>query len=689
MKFSIEKIKAEDNIGLSREGKPIDPVQPIWSSGRKRYAKALTGSRYPVAYSLNKKSPTKLRVTVTVLGKIPSNKVTLRAYYNNKMLFTSKPIQLKQGEKKAQFDAFAIANPINFCRFSGHLNWELNCDSAIRGTSPIESCETYLELYWIYGSGNTLFTRGVPVEILRQAAFALYFVKNSKQDDIFSFCNINGNINPSTDPVIEAIVSSCFFRNPPAYDIYKKDNYFVNRTNFEEPMAFLLHQYLSAIQDPTAICNCYDMTSAVQVYLKAVGIKQVNFCSIYPIGYLKLTLLVGRGLCNSPVDQKEINLSLESELVVDEINCNRKKFSEHTFCCLPDIPPLQKKAKRSIDRVAPVYCKNACNNCRILDACIGPHEGEENIAEYLYNTVDKRIPQNCIYPVPKTIGMVSIYDGVTHIDWCPNIENAPENVSIESFKETIKPPEKEEPEDEYFVVCSWPLPTKSNVLVGKWQINEQIIPGYYESQKRWRLQKKGETIQIDIYVTRPTKTIKASEAARYRFFALGSGSTQEKTPFEKGPTELGEYSVMCQSRIFCNHLWKIHNVTFRVSYRNTTCNFDKLSLWLKDKAIQNRKKNLCKDDLPPLETIYIKKSGKTATVGFTSRKKNILIDFVYKKCDGIRLIEKTDRCLKFHGFKPSTNTITISMVNKKTLLTDSKDITIKVPELSRSKERAF
>jgi len=100
-----------------------------------------------------------------------------------------------------------------------------------------------------------------------------------------------------------------------------------------------------------------------------------------------------------------------------------------------------------------------------------------------------------------------------------------------------------------------------------------------------------------------------------------------------------------------------------------------------------------KDDRPTLDKIReryrIKKIGRTAVVETKSKKECVFIDFVFiseknEKNDdqnhipGVKLIKKEDKKLIFLGFKKSTNKIMITVVDKNTLLSASKVITILV-----------
>lgn len=676
MKFEIIEIKAEGNICLSQEAKRIDPYHSIWYKCRKNQ-RELRGSRYPAAFILNRRKPAQLKVAVKVSRGLSLCNAILKAYYRTRLIFKSKDVKWNPGKRIALFDVYAIGTPKGFCRFAGELIWKLKWDE-----EPAEK-STYLELFWIYGDNKIFCGKGVPVEILRQAAFALQVIGKAPTGNIFSCPNKREKLEPSKDPVIEAIVHACFYRNPPAYNL-KNTNPTFSECPFDK-MPFKLHQYLNAIHNPNALCNCWDMAAAVQVYLKAVGFKDVKFCYIESLGYLRLTKLVGRGFCNNPVDIKDIHFNLGSELLADPTSKARRGFNSHCFCGLPDneIFP-QKEVKRPIECIDHTSSGYRCEHYRILDACIGPHVGKDKIDEYVKKTVDDKRPPNGYYRNPKNF---EIYNGVMYINWNPKIEK-PELPQTRAFKKLVKYKEKKVSHDENLVAYSWPEPEHWPVLDKKWKTLVFITPGVNEVQKTWILRKGGESIQIDLYVASPyeispQKKFLASQAAQYRFLLLGSMYTQKEPPYKKGPSYLGPDAAKYCSSSFSQYFWTIYNVTFKVICWNASFDIYRLLKWLNKKAVSNSKKeDMFTEALPSVPAIPKKiKIGEILEIPTEKREfpKKEFIDFVCEEGDGIQLLKQENQKLIFQGVKKnSTNIITIVVVNEDTLLSNSKTITIYV-----------
>ena len=686
MGFKIIEIRAGKNIGISQEGKPVDPTQPLWSLNQllrhqdKPYVRTIAGTNQPSAFSINADTPAKLKVTVRYDDEMSFCRGTLDAYYNERKLFSSQNVEWNSDERVALFDVYANGHPERFCRFSGELTWKINWPNDNGNIGCSEVGKTYLELFWLHGFGNNLFPKGIPVEILRQAAYALKITGRSATNIILAGSKTNGTIKPSSDPVIEAIVDVVFFRNPPAYNIYDDDDYFLIGTMPGKPMAFLLNQYLSSIHDPTSLCNCFDMTAAVQIFLKAVGIKNVKFCRMKPFGYISLTKLVGRGLSNNPFHSQEVRSIRESELIVDEFNKLRTTFSSHTFCCLPDeCFPSRNNTIGSTKCVGRNYCQHHCSNCRILDACIGPHVGNEDIDKYMKNAVANESPDGCC---EKKDFLVS--RGITHIDWLPKPETETTSSRNIALKKIIGCSGEKFPCDEFFVVCPWPDPRNCHVLDKGWDIYfKEVVPGACRAMKTWKLQNKGASIQINIQVTSPSEELTAFQAAHYSFLEFISESILERSPHEKGPSYLEQYCATFSRKSFCYDYWTKYNVVFRVTCRNISCDFGALKVWFNELAYKYRKSSIG-EDLPSLAEIkkrIIIKIGEKAVLE-TNSPKNVFIDFVFKEGDnlGIQLVKQRDKRLEFIGLRKSTNIATVAFVDKDTLLTNSRDITIEVEE---------
>jgi hypothetical protein len=692
MKFTVKQIFARTDIILSRDSKTLTPPYSIWSQGLVS-SRPMRGSDYPAAFRIDRKKVAYLEVIIQIIDLMPGDYIfTLEGFGTENqgfILFVGEievKVRRKVKSKSIEFNVHAVFNPVHFYRLEGQLSWNLRVKEKKYNQMIVRGMQkTYLELFWLYGFDRELFKDGVPVELLRHAAYGLRVTGGWRDNLPINSPQTSRTIDWSTDPVIAAIVSVCFFRNPPRYDSFEGGHHLITiKPNFNH-ITFYLRRYIKYIHHPVGLCNCYDMAAAVQVHLKAVGINPVKFCFMNPFGYIRLSRLVGRGLCNSPFYFIKKDDSLDRDLIVDENYLNREPFGRHSFCCLPDD---EWKGNGKTDLcIHNNRCEYLCRDCWVLDACVGPHTGNEDIGEYLYNAIDDITPTGGSRSDRKRLW---IYKGVSSIDYITGIENEPQLPLTQAFKETFFKPEKELTAKNHngkFVVYPWGSSgNKEDVrhtLEPEWKMDSEIIPGTNEVLKTWMFRYKHENIQINLYLFSHEDIYKATQGATYRFLELGSGSNRMTLPYKKGPKGLGNYSAQFDSDEFCRYLWTRDNVTFDVTGRSTSCNIEKLCKKWDKKAEENRTESIFKLlPSPSLEKIpengvIIEKIGEEIKLE-TKCEKNVFIDFVYKKYGGIQLISREidGRSLTFIGLKESINVITVAIVEQETLLVRNIDITI-------------
>jgi hypothetical protein len=689
MKFTIKQIYAKTDILLSRNSIPLYPQYPIWWPGLTRWP--VRGSDYPAAFRIDRGKVAYLHVIIQILDLMPGDYLlTLEGFGTENwglILFvgeTEVKVRRKYKRKSVEFNVHAVFNPVHFYRLEGLLRWKLRVKE--KKKAQIIVCgikETYLELFWLYGYDEELFNNGVPVELLRHAAYGLRVTGGCGENLLIDSSQTRRSTGWSTDPVIAAIVNFCFFRNPPRYDSFRGGYHLIVRKTDFNHITFFLRLYIKFIHHPTVLCNCYDMAAAVQLHLKAVGINSAKFCYMTPFGFMRLSRLVGRGLCNSPFYIKKD--FLDRDLIVDENYIKRKGFGSHSFCCLPD------KEWKGIGKtdlcIHNNRCEYLCRDCRVLDACIGPHTGNEDIGEYLYNAIDDVTPTSGSRSDSKRF---AIYKGVSSIDYITGIEDEPQLPLTQAFKETIYNTEKELTAKNHngkFVVYPWGDTKNEEALFRSfglgWKMDSEIFPGTSEVMKTWMFWYKNDHIQIYLYLFSHEDICKATQGATYRFLELSSGSNCMTLPYKKGPKGLGEYSIQFDADEFCQYLWTRDNITFHVTGRSTSCDIEELCKKWDEKAQEKRIESIV-DLLPspsleklPENGVIVEKIGKEIKLE-TKCEKNVFIDFVYKKYEGIQLISREiyGRLLTFIGLKESINVLTVAIVDQETLLVRNIDITI-------------
>lgn len=636
------KFKSGKNISLSYEGKLVNLLESIWQQN----GDASKENTMPAAFILKKECKAAMEVKIRIFDAI-TGKYTLTGSCDSEWGFIEfsglvDVLADKRGEDiEISVEISANDEPEDFFSISGNWTWKITSNNQ---GEYFEGNATYLELYWLYDAIDySIFSKGVPVEILRHVA-AVY------QSMIVNLKNL-----PIKKALIETVVIWCFYRNPPRYDIYSscgKSHYVLFVHNLEE-INFLLYDYLNSTNDSNALCNCYDMAAVLQLYLKAVGIKEVKYCKISNFGYLKLTPLIGRGLCNNPWydDLKELP-------VVPEKWQGRKPFSQHVCCCID--------------------CdQNKNSQCGwIIDACVGPHTGNETIKEYLDNVIDKAYPDRERNPNP---AYIECFNGITHINWVSGLKN---KLDLEFIKQFINPKFLKKVWKEmhgYYVKCPWPTPTTFSCLGQEWEIFfEEIIAGNNQAMKSWKIRKKGGSIHLKIYILSRRKTHDFQYLFKEVDQSISGGICI------RGPSYLGEWCVKSSRGYFSRYLWKDYNALFDVTFKNVTFPDETLLVCLNELAYNHREPVL--GPLPPLNVknpdnkkIVLNK-GEKAEFEIEINKK-LFIDF-HLSGDGLQLIKQSETgnllVLELIALKPSKNKLHLTAVDKDTVLSTTRVYKIEI-----------
>lgn len=677
---------------LNLHGKPIDPIKStLWQNN----------VHHPAAFLIKEKGNSAVRLNVTLrIEDAEPGKYRLDGYYGsekNSPIFSG-TFEIEDGDKPSNLTvAVSICSkPTNFTWFSGDLAWEAVPEEYGQNIKLNTTC---LELYWLYDAMDySVFRKGIPMEILHYSALACRallsaFIQDSQNEfDPYSPPQV------AKKSIIQRIVKACFFRNPPRYDIFGGANYFtdIQQLRSEEPIKFdniniisdygyvniLLDQYHKFIDDPYAICNCQDQAAVLLVYLSALGIADVKFCVISPFGFLSLTNLVGRGLCNNPCFKGE-NL----DKIVNQERKDRTGFGSHCFCSL--------------------------EGKWVLDSCAGPHTGSQGFKDYVDRVVDYIYPSGKS-PASTTYNIYEYNQLTTSLDYIfGSSGNFHDRPHLEAFKnklgiDKIMPKKLTE-----FVVRSWPNPLKCRHLRKGWEIIYQdIIAGDNTTLKTWKLGKKAERIQIMLYVSPSDEP----QPLFNLFLDKGSSSTHHELPYEKGPAFLGKFAakLACShySRCFwlpekehCRHL----NILFDVISNNVTFDIEKLYEWLMqliDDPTYIHDKTYLDAYLPHMDKIKVAevKYGKTGGKSIVIKGKyiccpevpvgervtftytysdNIFLDFIFPEyrpgnpC--LRLLRQEDKILEFIVLDTpgkSRDTLRLAAVNKDTLLGATTDFKI-------------
>lgn len=657
MEFKIEKITSKTSVLLSYKSQPIDPYQPLWQPDAEVMEE--NGSRCPAAFIIGDKSARLEAVIQPSVRELSGGEYILEGSFKEASDVKFRGICRNTPGTSLLFEVTAKPGPMIFFRAAGLVKWKLIPKNNNGKTHPCG--ETYLELFWVYGFNYVLFRKGIPVEILRKVAYYLQLIKGIPKS-IFSLPPDTKSVPPA-DILTRAVVLGCSSSQTLSYDIYSTHSFFTTLQDFDN-IAFHLEEYLNAIYFPMAYCNCLDQAALIQVYLMAVGMEEVRFCYIdqssIPSGiYLRLSYLVGWGLCNNPHYVEKKDYILESGLIIERTSALRKPFHSHAFCCLPDAYSSPRGGDEPVDENGKdhTHCDKHCLRCQVLDSCVGPHTGAHDIDEYLKKVIDDVIPG--AGSGSDNYGKIKNFVGITAIDWVPAIELEKTNVlAADSTPDSTQG-------NDYWVVCLWPDPGSWPVLDPRWKILfEKTMPGSQEVVKTWRLQKKAQHIRIEMTISSKTDASAASKVAIKRFYMLLSLSPDLK------PAKisfLGKYSARFVKEDYHIYVWVTYNVTFRIICHKVEFNVHALLLWLKELAFAHREKEIEKY-LPPAPEL---EQDAADEVTITINNRNAFIDFCLEG-DGLRLLDADDQKLQFKVINKSKAIVTAAAVDRRTLLTNSR-----------------
>jgi hypothetical protein len=227
--------------------------------------------------------------------------------------------------------AAKITNPPEDIQvYRGKIGWGIEVASASVSASL---GSTLAEIYFILGKPTSPYDKGVWAEVLRFLCgkASVVGLKDAKQ-------------------VAANVTTYCHSRHGLRYDTdHGASHYGVSGYGG----AFSLDDYMVRAK---ASCNCYDQAAAVQALSGALGVL-LGWRYLAPFGYIKPTNLVGVGQCNNPFFGSD-----SAKKLVAFDSPGRTAFGNHAFV--------------------------AAATGNILDACAGPHKGEESASQYVTASID-------------------------------------------------------------------------------------------------------------------------------------------------------------------------------------------------------------------------------------------------------------------------------------------------------------
>ncbi|MCU0285533.1 MAG: hypothetical protein MUF15_03945 [Acidobacteria bacterium] len=636
----ITKIKASGNLLLNLNNQLIPPDAPVWQMDADKAVEGAEAAMFPAAFALDDPESAELDVKMLFPNGDTGEDYRLTLLFNNNIpLFSGNAQPADKNEKNSRRFTLALQyRPQGFFKVHGtEMSWRLVNENT---GETLELPPHPFELYWLFEDSGDLFQRGVSVEVLRDFTCHLEGEGLPNNDH-------DGPIGHAPEKIMASVVTWLFNRVPPRYDIAHGRPHFTRVCGRLE-FSILLTQYLSAPDDPGHWCNCYDMATIVQAFLRLIGIKGVEYVYLKPFGYLKKTQLIGRGECNNPFYDIEKNGP-----VVAEDDPARSYFNNHVFCITP--------------------------GGMILDACAGPHTGTETLDQYLANAIDPIHPAGSDYktgtPADACKGI-----GVTMVDQTAAPEGLPDLPLVKPFMDKlgISVSGFTGGCDKY-VVYSWPDPLHCPFLSDQPRelFYSGLIHGQKEVFKTWKLKQKdkGERIKINIHIF----SGKNKTSALYRFIELGSAGSAAELLYEKGEPGLGQYSAQTAAPgINRRYFWVYYNMIVDIVYHNSEADVGAVNKWFQQQAESHLKESI-DADLPSVDDILCDnltpKAGETVTVSMKPSP-NISHDF-FVDGQGLRLRQAAPDRMSFLARKVGDVKLGILAVDKNTLLMKTKEFDIK------------
>ncbi|MCP5051342.1 MAG: hypothetical protein GY940_29520 [bacterium] len=641
--IKIDRINAIGTVPLSYRGKAIRPEAPIWEGNMDRESGMGKDLTHSAAFLIDNPNPPALKVTLHITGAEAGSKVIVGGLYpDNDILFSGSGTLLENDETRVVVEIAPQMEPKEFFKIDGsRISWQVT--RADTGKTRILYTPGF-DLYWIYSARGNLFKRGIPVEILYQVSGicndpAWRDAALSRSHPAGGSFLAYGKGYSVQESLVRWVVNYLFSRIPPKYDVSSGSPHLT--TGFFDNITLKLDEYLESIDDPYALCNCFDQAAILQCYLKCIGISNVSYCTMEPFGFIKETRLAGTGACNNPhyacrADGKAV--------LEDPFDGNRTRFRMHAFCCW----------------------ESEDGERRILDTSIGPHTGNETVEEYLDGVIDDKYH---VLLDPGELGEIKNHQGVTNVNW-NNSEECVSSIELSAGEFGSDLPGR-------FVVYPWPVPLECPVLAGgDWFLNyEDIITGTEEVIRTWQLRGENGAVNIDLYVSSST-----GEVSLNRFGSILECCRMLNLPYEKGPDFLGHQSIMYRMNNQERYVWVYYNIVFDVLFQDVSFEIETMLNWMMDIPDAHIKDRIMREDRPPVDSIVCKPTEprikETVMVEIWPHR-DIQWDFVLEG-DGLRLINETNEYFCFKALKGVTGKLVVTGVNKRTLITEQKAFDIEV-----------
>lgn len=365
LQASIVQIEGDTDISVAYARKKV--IKPHWKEGEtvddsyKDGGVSIDCSKKPAVFSLKDKAA-RLKVKLNISKLTVSGDCKLTGVLEG--LKFEATFRGEEGEKEVI--AEAVTGPTTQKWYKGDMQWEL-CP-VYYPSEKISLAATRLELFFILDKPKPLYkANGVWTEVLR-----------------FLFQKVNIGGTDSDEKAGAKITEYVHSRHGLEYNTGEKPtpkgpgSAIYTELSIGSVNLFRLTKYINKTLGK--IVNCFDQASAVQALCSAIGISiQWLFCK--PFGFINTTNLVGVGMCNNPF------YPVSGGNKIEKIDSNRLPFGCHAFCGI---------AIKKQDNV--------------LDACAGPHLGNENWKKYLDVSIDRSLGYD------GNVNDINIFNSISRIE---------------------------------------------------------------------------------------------------------------------------------------------------------------------------------------------------------------------------------------------------------------------------------
>lgn len=514
MKLFIREIVPIHPVLLALDGALIPPLDPAC-----RRADDFSVTTNPVGILRGKEPVFRMRLALS--GSADASTFKLEGRRGAVQFFSGGSFEVPRGGGEATVE-IALQDPDSLPQWPGlmEISW-----TATAASGETAEASTPLEIYLFLSDPWEHSPAGVPLGLLRELARSE--IPAGKNAGPFALRDL------PTAKAVQMVAD----KNIP-YDTYSGRPAF---TSLYPPMGLVYFDFAAwEAAGPSEYCNCYDTAACVWYYCK-LGIGgpaalDSFFTFIKPFGYLKKTELIGRGVCNNPF-YGNANYSDQPVCAVDDPR--RSGFSNHSYV---------------LYRVSDV-------RTQVMDACVGPHYGNETWVAYTDDSMDSQTPQ----PPAILRGQAqnqSYYLELLNQGLQPaplSLKEIGEDARCRDFIARFQPLPQGEEEEKVFL--AWPRPELW--FQGARLVSSRLIPGYPLAVQKWSFEKNGKRTDLEISVSSDGR-----HPAISRFVDLGINHQLPPEGIERGPAALGPYSLLFPSLERPRYVWVKGNVVYDVASRD-------------------------------------------------------------------------------------------------------------------------